>query len=367
MKIICNGIELADAAQKVSKALAAKSINQILEGMKIEAADDCLKITATDLDFSIEKTVDADVLEEGCVVVPGRIFAEYLSKTDSEEVELNSIDEKTLLIKFTDSECKIQCADAEDFPRTEQQTAGDSFIIMEEEFGDIINKVIFAVSSDDARPTLKGVLLEVEDYTLTAVALDGYRLALCKKPLEQRHEKPLKAIVPATALAELKKLLGGGESVLEACVEANNIVFKLEKTVVTTRLLAGDFIAYKQLMPPAFQTTLVASRPAFEKAIARTSVFSRSERNNLVRFEIKENLLSVSTSSEIGNAKDTVGINLSGKDLHIAFNSRYISDCLRALTNENVKFNFVGATGPCIITPAESDDCMYYVLPVRME
>ena len=131
-------------------------------------------------------------------------------------------------------------------------------------------------------------------------------------------------------------------------------------------VIDGDFINYKQIIPKDFTTSLTINKNVFEEAIERTSVLSRVDRNNLVKFEIKDKVLTLTSNSDIGNIKENIGISLKGNDLTIAFNSRYFTECLRTITDEAIKINFNMPSSPCIITPSDGDEYLYLVLPVRI-
>ena len=183
MKIICDGADLSDAVLKVSKGTSNKTTNPILEGIKVVAEEDYITLSATDLELSIEKTIKAMVQIEGEMVVPGKFFCEYIKKLNNEQIEL-SVDEKNVLsIKYTDSVGKIQCLNSVEFPQIKQIEDSTYFEITQRDLKALISKSIYAVAVEDVRPILKGVKLEVTKDKVTAVALDGYRLAVVKKPL----------------------------------------------------------------------------------------------------------------------------------------------------------------------------------------
>ncbi len=365
MKVICDGLELSEAVMKVSKALPAKSLAPYLEGMKLVASNDTLTISATDTDLTIQNVINADVLDEGEVLVPGRFFSDYVKKLTNEQIQL-TLSDKQLLIKYTDSEGVIQCLDSTDYPIISRIDQGQKFLIEEDDLKDVINKVIFSVSTDDSRAILKGTLFEVDQYTLTAVALDGYRLALCRKPLATKAEQSIKAIVPARSLNEISKLLEDGSFIATVYIEKSYMLIDLGKTIVTTRLLSGDFINYKQIIPSEFKTIMKINKSLFENALDRASIMSRGDKNNLVKFDIKEGLLTIMSNSDIGNIKENITISIEGKDLVIAFNARYLADCLKVTENEQIKISFSDSVTPCIITPYETDEYLYLILPVRM-
>ena len=174
MKIIVNGLELNDAIAKVSKALPVKEVVPVLDCIKIVAENDKLTLLASDRDLTIEKTIDASVLISGSVLVPGRLFAEYIRNIAGDSEVILELKEERMLITSSRSECYITCRDASEYPDIEQISNDTHFTITESNLKDIIGKVIFSVATDETRPILKGIYLEAKGYTLTAVATDGY-------------------------------------------------------------------------------------------------------------------------------------------------------------------------------------------------
>ncbi|HRX14411.1 MAG TPA: DNA polymerase III subunit beta [Eubacteriales bacterium] len=365
MKVICQGLDLSEAVLKVSKALPTRSVSPALEGIKLSAKDESLIISATDGDLTIQNIISADVLREGEVLVPGRFFTEYVRKLTNEQIELSLNDAKQIVIKYTDSEGVIQCLDQNEYPPFIRIDDAPKVLVTEEYLRECIEKVIFSVSTDDSRPALKGSLFEIEEYTLTAVALDGYRLALCKKPLETSAEK-LKAVVPARSLTELSKLLENDDNVATVYINGKYMFVDLGKTNLCTKLLNSEFINYRQIIPTEFSTVIKINKSQFENALDRASILSRGDKNNLVKFDIKEGLLTLTSNSEIGNIKENITISLQGKDLTVAFNARYFSDCLKAMNNEFIKISLTNSVSPSIVQPCESDEITYLILPVRM-
>ncbi|MBE5748086.1 MAG: DNA polymerase III subunit beta [Clostridiales bacterium] len=367
MKVICQGLELSDAVLKVTKALNSKNVTPILEGIKITAKNDSLVLFATDLELAIEKKINAEVLLEGEVVVPGRFFADMVKMLTNEQIELSLDDNLRLKIKYTDGEIEKQCFSVEEYPEIEKLSDCKSFSIVSKEFKDLISKTIFSVSTDDARPTLKGCLFEAEEFTISSVALDGYRLALVKKPLENKVDEKIKVIVPARSLSELNKFLDDSEDIVQVKIENNFLMVDLGHSCVMTRLLSGDFINYKQIIPNDFDTNVIINKDQFKSSLDRAAILSRGEKNNLVKLDVKEETLHIVSNSDDGaNLHEIVAINLVGKDMTIAFNSRYLLDCTRVIDDEFVKINLNTPVNPCVITPCDKEDYLYLILPVRM-
>ena len=365
MKIICDGADLAEAVLKVSKGTSSKTTNPILEGIKVVAEEDYVTLSATDLELSIEKTIRGMVQIEGEMVVPGKFFCEYIKKLNNEQIELN-VDEKNILsIKYTDSVGKIQCLNSTEFPQIKQIEDSTYFEMKEKDLKSLISKSIYAVATEDVRPILKGVKLEISSDQVTAVALDGYRLAVVKKPILNTTAE-FSCIVPARSLNEISKLLGDEDKPIRINVGRNFLMVDIDNTKLTTRLLEGDFINYTQIIPTDFKTNVVLNKDQLLDALERASLLSRVDRNNLVKFEIADKVMKLSSKSEIGDIKENITISLNGNDLSIAFNARYFTEALRAVSDEFLKLKFTTAVSPCIITSNDTDEFLYLILPVRI-
>lgn len=366
MKLICEGLELSDAVLKVIKATANKTTNPILEGIKLKAGEDTLTLSATDLEISIEKTIPADVKIEGEVVVPGKFFADFIKKLSNEQIELTLTDRNALKIEYTDSEAMVQCMNADEFPEIKALVNPERIVLNRKDLRDLINKTIFSVAIDDARPILKGCLFEIGESEVTCVALDGYRMAICHRPVVSTT-KPLSCIVPARTLSEIAKLLEGEDNEnVEVLVQKNYLMVSVNNTRVITRLLDGDFINYKQVIPQTINTTVTINKKQLEEGLERASLLARMDKNNLVKYEIRDKLLTLSSTSDIGNATENITISLDGKDITIAFNARYMSECMRTIDDEFIKLNFTSAIAPCTITATIGGDYLYLILPVRI-
>lgn len=365
MKLICEGLDLSDAVLKVIKATAVRTTNPILEGIKLKASEDSLTLTATDLEISIEKTIPADVKIAGEVVVPGKFFADFIKKLSNEQIELTLTDKNALKIKYTDSEGFLQCMNADEFPEIKDLVDPETLVMNRKHLRDLINKTIFSVATDDARPILKGCLFEINK-DITAVALDGYRLAMAKAPIVS-VSNPQNLIVPARTLSEISKLLEGeDDSDVQLLIQKNYLLVNVNNTKVITRLLDGDFINYKQVIPQQSSSTITINKRQLEEGLERASLLARMDKNNLVKYEIRDNLLTLSSASDIGNVTENITVSLEGKDLTIAFNARYMSECMKNIDDEFIKINFSSAIAPCTITSTDPGDYLYLILPVRI-
>ena len=339
MKFRCDGLELSEAISVVSKAISSKTTSQILEGIKMVCAGDKLILSATDLEMSVEKTIRAEVETNGETVVPGRLFGEYIRKLTNEQIECELNERNQLRIAYTDSEGTLQCMEISEFPQLKEVEKSSFFEISKEDFKSLINNVYYAV------------------------AVDGCRLSISNKTLVN-STGDFKIIIPGKNLNEIVKMMDN-EGNIKVYVHSNNIMVDLGDTIVINRLIDGQFINYRQIVPKDFSTTVTINKEQLEDAIDRASVLSRIDKNNLVKFDIKEKNLMLTSTSEIGNTKENITVGVKGEDLCISFNSKYFSDCLRVIDNSYVKMNLNSAIQPCVITPCEGEDFVFLILPVK--
>ena len=366
MKLICNGNDLSDAVGKVFKAVGTKTTNPILENIKLKAEGGALTLSATDQELYIEKSIAADVKLEGETLVPGRFFAEFVKKLNREQIELALSENGKLLIRYQGNEGALSSRSADEFPVMPDVSDAQHFVIIKNELKDLIGKIAFSVSLDDARPLLKGVNLEIEENTLTGVALDGYRLAKCVKPLEGTTAM-MSAVVPARSINEIAKLVEDSLDPVTVYIQKRYIMVDLIHTKIYASLLDGDFMNYKHIIPHNFNTVVTLPKEQFEDALERAILLARSDKNNLVKFDIKDDMMELSADSEIGNINEKIVVKLLGNDLTIAFNARYFTELLRYVSCENIVIKFTNSVSPCVVVPSGSvEDFMYLILPVRL-
>lgn len=364
MKTVVKAIELSNAVAKVVKAVSTKGQNPVLECIKLTCKGDALSLSATDTEIAIEDTIKAETFMEGETLVPGKLFSDFINKLEEEDDLELFLDGEMLKITYSASEGYIQTFNPEDFPKIEKNYNLNAFTMRQRDFKEIIAKTGFACLQDDSRPILKGCLLEVTDGFLVCVALDGFRLAVCKKEVKETRGS-IKAIVPSRALNEITRLLNHDEDMVTVIIQDKTVMVEVDGTVLTARLLEGEYIDYKQIIPTSFVTVFKANKLMFENAVERAAVVARVMKN-IIKLDIKENSLNITANSEKGNVNENVLINLEGKDLIIAFNSKYILDCMHAITDDFINVSLNSPISPCVIRPDGNSDCLYLVLPLRI-
>ncbi len=364
MLVSCHGVDLSDAFLSVSKAISTKITNPILEGIKLVAEDDTLTLSATDTELSIERKIKANIKEEGEAVVPGKFITEFVKKLTNEMVELELNEKNQMLIKYDDSHTVIQCYNVVEYPSFSTLESNNYFGISKKDLKTIVLKTKFAVALDDSRPILKGVLFDIDKNVLNAVALDGYRLSKVKKNIKSSFTKSI--VIPLKSLDEIARLLDDTDDIINIYVDNNTLMVDFGNTKLTTRLLEGDFVNYRQIINANYETICVVNKFQFEDSLERASLLSKIGQGNCVKFDIKDKNICITSNSELGNIKENVPVNTTGKDLTIAFNARYFIDALKVCQDDFVKICLNTPASPCVIVPVEGDEFLFLILPVRM-
>ncbi len=363
MKFICDGIIISDAAITVSKACSAKTTNPILECIKISAKNDGVCFTAYDGEISIEQTVKAEVLEEGEVCVNGKFFSDFIGKISDSEVVISE-NEKGIKIGYGDNETYMQVLPAEQFPKFGGERGEDFFELKESEFKTLIAKTAFCCATDESRPILKGCLLEAKQGKLYATALDGFRMAVSECETVG-GSGDMKIVCPARTLVEISRMMEGGDELIRLYVNKNMMSLQIKDIVINSRLYVGEFVRKENIYPVEFTTELTLLKDELIRSIERASIVIRGDKNNLVLFDIKPSGLVITANSEMGNFAESVSASLSGKELKIAMNGKYILDALKALTEEKTVLSFNTSISPFTVENETDKTSSYLVLPVR--
>lgn len=363
MKLICDGLDLADAVNTVARATNARGVNPILEGIKLVAKGGKLTLSATDLEIYTNRTIRADVKVEGTVVVPGKLFSEYVRKISGPQISI-TVEGDTIVINHGDSVCNFQTLMLAEYPDIVKLSSKPHFSIKAEALRDFIGKTVISASTDDSRPVLKGVLCEIKGQIITGVALDGFRLSKVTKQIAN-HAGDVKIIVPARALEETRKLLGDCSAEINVTVENKFFQVSLDGITFASRLIDGEFINYKQIIPATFDNEVVVERSAFERSVERAGLLVRNDKINLVTLKIADKRIGITATNEIGKIAEVIDAKLTGKDISISFNAKYLYEALRASGNDFIKLQYTAQTSPCIITGTKDSDYIFLVLPVR--
>jgi DNA polymerase III subunit beta len=366
MKFSCTQHVLSKALNTVSKAVTSRTTIPILKGILLQATEDgLLKVVASDLDLSIEKKLKVSVWEEGSIVVSARLFSDIIRKLPNEEVEIVE-ENNTVTIRCLSSEFSIVGQPAEEFPNIGKIVEEDKIRIEKDIFRDMIKRTSFSASIEESKGIIVGLLIEMDEDSITMVALDGFRMAVAREMKSNKEKK--KIIVAARILNEINKIFSEAEEdkEIDLIIDEKRAVILMEDTRIVLRILEGEFIKYKDIIPKEHQCKLKVNRAEFLNSMERASLLAKEGKNNLIKFSVFRDKIILTSRSEEGNVKEEVFVEKDGTDLEIGFNAKYIIDVLKAISDEEIAMEFNTGVSPCLIKPIEGDRFEYLVLPVRI-
>ena len=366
MKFSCEKYLLQSACGTASRAAASKSPIPALEGLLLQAADR-LTVTGYDLKKGIYTQLEADVKEQGSVVVGARLFGEMIRRLPDGIVTISTDVNNNVNVKCGKSEFNFMGISPEDYPEMPVVDGVNNIALPQKILGSMINQTIFAVADNDMRPIYTGTLFDIEGEELTMVAVDGYRLAKRSEKLETAKMENCSFVVPGSALADIERICGDSEELVKISVGAKHISFSIGETVVISRRLEGEFLNYKKSIPDSFKYTVKVDRGEFMSAIDRVSLIVSERNTSPVRMNFNDGSIDCLCVTPIGRAEDVCTCEGSGEGLQIGFNDRYLKDALKAAGTEELNICLNSASSPCVITAADgSENFTYMILPVRL-
>lgn len=369
MKFSCEQSKLAKALNIVSKAVTSRTTVPILKGIMMElSADGTLTMSASDLDISIQNTIDVEVEEPGSVIVMAKLFGDIIRKLPSREIVIESDDDYNVTVSCMNSEFKIMGMSTDEFPNINKMEENmEPIEFNKKQLREMIDKTAFAASIDESRGIITGVLIELEEDQMNMVAIDGYRMSITRRA--KVSTAPRKIIISAKILSEISRILGDIDSEEEngtLYVTDKKAVFKFERVQAELKLMEGQFIDYKGILPKDNKIQVTISRPMLLEAIERASLLSKTGKNNLIRVKIQDTLITITSNSDEGNVKEEIAVVKEGDDLTIGFNAQYVIDVLKAVSDDEIRLLLNTPITPCLIQPLEGQEYEYLVLPVRI-
>lgn len=365
MRFTCDRAKLAAAVSNVSKAVSQKSPIQALEGVLLKAQHNKLFLCGYDLEFSIKTEFDAVVNEPGEVVLPANRFCDMVKRLPSEKVTVE-VDEKYLVIITGSSTVyTILGIPALEFPEIPTVSDEQSVSVPSLVLKNMIDRTIFAVSEDEARPTYTGVLFDFKKDFLSVVAVDGFRMAVRHENIKNDIENAI--IVPAKTLKEITRLMEEEDSVTKVCFTRRKVSFEIGEYTVYSRLIEGEFFKYRQAVPDTYKTSFTIERSVLLNSLERMHLIVIDRLKNPIHCTIADEAIAMNLDTTIGKASDTVPCKYEGDDIKIGFNCRYMIECLRSIEAEKITVKMLGPLSPIIITPDNDDKALYLVLPVRLK
>ena len=377
MRTVCNTDLFGRKLALVSRGVSARSTVQLLAGVLLEATEDGVRLSATDMEVSIQTSSPAEVEDEGRVVVPARIFNDVVRSQPGGELRLEH-DSSGGYVKLAAgrNEYQIRAYAAEDFPQLPRFDEESSFTMPGEVLVETVEKVSRSYSRDETRPVLTGILISFDKSRVKMVTTDSYRLSIKETDLATTFDGSRKAIIPARAMQEVARIFSGSdEEQVEVSLSENQALFRIGDVLFGTRLIEGNFPEYQRLLPTSFERQISVPREDLIGTLRRVNLFAQRQTPPVpVSLAFSEGAVEVIVrSQEIGEAHEKLPAS-SEDDFHISFNPGYLLDGVSAVDTEKVLFKFNEALKPGLIVPGENGgdggsgedpDFLYLIMPMR--
>ncbi|HOU00815.1 MAG TPA: DNA polymerase III subunit beta [Anaerolineaceae bacterium] len=377
MKVIVQQQQLAHGVSVVSRAVTSRSTLPVLSNILVKTDEGRLRLSATNLELGISAWIGAKVSEEGGLTVPSRTFVDLVSNLPSEDVIL-SVDERTqsLNVKCGTLNTDIKGISAEEFPPMPTPDDDTAIPLNVENFKEMIQRVVFAASTEDTRPNLTGVHMSFQGDVLEMAATDGYRISISRATIGHKPPQNLEALIPARALSELSRIAVNGDETLLMSFPAGRgqVIFHLKDAELVSQLIEGNFPNYTAIIPASFKTRTVLNTAQLLKACKQTEIIAR-EGSYIARLDIQPEAGSTSSgpqleisanSEQTGSSEVIVDASVDGVPLLISFNIRYLREALEVIKTANVLLETNAANTPGMLRPVGDDSFKHIIMPMNV-
>lgn len=363
MKISIQRAELEKALSQVQNAVSHKMTLPILANFLLEAENDQIKLTATDLELGMSAKVKAKVQESGSITIPARKFVDMVREFPESEIHITNKKNQVISIECEKSHFKLMGLAPEEFPKFPKLDDKNTIVIEQAVVKTLLRLTSFAMSNDETRYVLNGVLLHIKGKTIQMVATDGRRLACAMRTMQESSGFEKSVILPKKTVLELSKGLKD-EGEMKIIIGDNQILFAFDDLVALSRLVEGEFPNYEQVIPKESKEKIKVNRDQFLFATKRASLLTSQESQSVKMEFFRDKVILSKSSPEWGEVREEVGIVNEGKDLAIGFNPQYLLDVLKQLPDQEVAIELTAADKPGIIRTA--DQYTYVVLPMQI-
>lgn len=367
MKFSCDKSILVKSTDIVSKSINSNNPIEILKNMKIEVGEKVI-FTGSDSEISIESEVEADIYEQGKLLVDSRIFFDIIRNLPEGKVELFTSENNELKIVCHSSVFNILYLSADGYPETEKIENGDNIRIYSKNLKDIIRNTAFAVSDDESRPILTGTYFEISKSNLKAVSIDRSKLALINQIIPETEFNNMNFVVSGKVLNDISKILKDDSAIVDITVRDNSAMFSFDSFTIITRLLEGEFIDYNRIIPSQTNIKLKINIKNFREMIERASVIINYDNPKIpVILKIENSSINVGCISKYGNFNETIDVDMEGGELKIGVDSRLILSSLKCISDDYAYFEFTNEQGPFLIKPLEGNSYLYMGMPMKLK
>lgn len=348
--------------QVVHNIISSKANLPILSYLALEAREKTIYLTATDLDIGITCEIPADIGESGKIVMPAKKTGDIIREFPENTININAAKNNLISIESKKCQFKLMGLPYEEFPKLPKLTNQEVIKLNQDDLQQMLSLVAFAVSNDETRYTLNGVLLKIQDNDLSLVATDGRRLACYQKKINQNLNKSIEIIIPIKAIHEINRNLSEEGEVLLG-VGTNQVLLDFGKIQIISRLIEGEFPDYRQIIPAPSTNKIKINREQFLLATKRAALLTTLD-YQAMKLEVFKNKLVVSKSTpDVGESREEVGCEYTGKNTIIGFNPNYLIDVLKNLNDETIELEITDSEKPGII---RSNGYIYIILPIKL-
>ena len=364
MKFTCSRTDLSNAVTCVQRAVATKASTPSLEGILIKAYDSNLNLSGYDLEIGITTDLEVQIDTEGEIVVSAKLFGDIIRKLPEEVVTIETDEGMVTYITSGNASYQIVGLSAAEYPDLPKFEETDKIVINGGILKDMIRQTIYAVSDNTSKPIYTGSLFEIKDKIMTIVAIDGYRMAIRKEQIDSDSENSF--VIPKKTQSEVLKLITDEEENVEIVIGQRHTLFKVGSFYVISRLIEGQFIDYNSTIPTGTATEAVVNTREISSAVERMSLLASEKIPSPVKCEFSSDEIKLTCKTSMGKANDSIRTTISGDDVEIGFNNRYLLDAIKNCETDEIRLILNGGLSPMIIKPVKSDDFLYLVVPMRI-
>ncbi len=368
MRFTISREKLQEGLAAVTAAVPAKTTLPVLANLLVETTERGIRLSATDLDIAVSTEVSADVESAGSITIPAKKLSEIARELPPSPVKISASGEQRVTLECGRSKFKLLGLPRDEFPTFPSVRFNESWRVKSGELQKLIAHTAFAVSTEESRPILNGVLWELREDKMRMVATNGHRLAKMELPVEASTAPPGDLIVPPKALDQIRRLFPAEEE-LEIARGDNHLGFRSPFTSVFTRLVEGPYPNYEQVIPKDNDRYCLADKASLISALKRMSVIA-SDQTHRIKMSFNTGMLKFSvTTPDLGEAQDELPVQYNGDQLDIGFNATYLLEILRYMPTEQVRLTFKAPERAATIEPEGWDDPAKYlclVMPLRL-
>lgn len=361
---------LSEGLNWVQSVVDRKTTMPILSNVLLEARGNVLTLSATDLEAVVTGSMKAEVVTPGKITVPARGFYEIVKELPNQMVQVTAQSNNWIEIKCAKSHFKLVGMDASEFPALPKRGEGNEFDLDVKTVLEMLSKVDFAMSNDETRHNLNGILVEAEaadgKNILRFVATDGHRLSLSERVISKKLPLNQGVLFPKKGVAELKRLVDGKEGDIHFWVGDKHAVINKDEKTLVVRLIDGQFPPYVHVIPKNHKKVLSTQRSGLLQALKRVSVVT-NDRSKGVKFSVSPGNLEISANNpDLGEAKEEMAVQYKGNTFSIGFNAAYFLDCLSVLEDEQVVLQLNDEVSPCLIQSEFDRGFTHVIMPMRL-